>query len=79
MLNFQGSKFSQMAVREDFVEIISRNRCLNTAHVMGMSEVYIYLICTVTLSSALELAAVSKAVPASKASLWRVSLVDLAA
>ena len=68
-----------MAVHEDFVE---RNRCLNTAHVMGMSEVYtskFYLICTVTLLSALELAAVSKAMPVLKASLWRASLADSAA
>ena len=31
-LNFRGSKFSRMAVFEDFVEMISRIRCLNRAH-----------------------------------------------
>ena len=31
-LNFRGSKFLQMAVFEDFVEIISRIHCLNNAH-----------------------------------------------
>ena len=32
-LKFRGSKFLRMAVFDDFVEIISRFRCLNHAHV----------------------------------------------
>ena len=32
VLNFRGSKFSWIAVFEDFVEIISRTRCMRTPH-----------------------------------------------
>ena len=82
-LNFQESKFSRIVVFEDFVEIISQICCLNhthTTHVMYMGVAYkeFYLIRTVT-PSMLELAAVSKAMPSSKVSLWRASLVDSAA
>ena len=79
-----------MMVFEDFVEIhvTLRNCCLNhahTTHVMDYGcahcgiQASSYVIHTVVLSSALKLAAVSKATPTSKISLWRVSLVDSAA
>ena len=32
VLNFQGSKFSRIAIFEDFVEIVSRIRCMCTLH-----------------------------------------------
>ena len=31
-LNFQGSKFSRIEIFEEFVEIISRIRCMRTLH-----------------------------------------------
>ena len=78
------AKFSQMVVFEDFVEIISRIRCLNHVHaahiiIWAWHTSKFYLIRTVTPLSALELAVVSKAMPTLKVSLWRASLVDSAA
>ena len=72
-LNFRGSKFSQMAVCEDFVEIISVSKpcaCCTCNALWAWHTSKFYLIRTVTPSSVLELAAVSKAMATSKVSLW---------
>ena len=85
MLNFRGSKFLQIVVFEDFVEINLQIRCLKLCTHYTRNVVWEWHtskfcpICTVTPLSVLELAAVSKAMPTSKVSFWRVSLVDLAA
>ena len=60
-LIFRGSKFLQITIFEDFVEITSRIHCTLMPHMQ-----------TVTLSSP-ELTAVSKAMPTSKVSLLGVS------
>ena len=79
-LNFRGSKFSRMVVFDNFATSLSKpcaRRTRNVVWVWHTSK--FYLIRTVTPLSALELAAVSKAMPTSKVSLWRASLVDSAA
>ena len=66
-----------MVVFENFVEMLSKPCARHTRDVVWVWHTSkFYLIHTVTLLSALELAAVSKAMPTSKVSLWRASLVD---
>ena len=71
--NFLASKFSWMVVFDNFVEIILRIRCLYHAHaahewtcIWAWHTSKFYLVHTITPLSALELAAVSKAMP----TLW---------
>ena len=72
-----------MALFEDFFEAnsLSKPCARHTRNVVWVWHIQakFYLIRTVTLSSVLEVAAVSKAIPTSKVSLWRASLADSAA
>ena len=76
MLNFQGSKFSQTVIFDDFVEKISQIHCMcmvHTEYTMGIAYKPDRFIC-----HPLKLAAVSKAMPYLEDITLRVFLADLA-